>query len=192
MVPVLFMFNIVHLIIVIRDYYTVSKTDLYLCSNTSSPYNGYIQRVQRVHVLIVQATLIGVHLVPVIKKKLTKQCICTSASNGTCSTTKTEYRCAAGYYGTSTNGTSGYSPCSNTGSARKQYGSGTNIYPTSDAGVTMPQLTNAITQPVLIKILPEHIQLVQNVITNNIISFTKKKSRQKVGFLTYIHIQRLT
>ncbi|MDE6478344.1 MAG: hypothetical protein K2L94_03800, partial [Alphaproteobacteria bacterium] len=45
------------------------------------------------------------------EKKVTRTCNC-----NTCSAT-TSYRCAAGYYGTSTNGTSGCTRCPNNGSS---------------------------------------------------------------------------
>lgn len=46
-------------------------------------------------------------------KKATRRCICSSGTP-TCTIVKTDYKCNAGYYGSSTNGTSGCTKCPTT------------------------------------------------------------------------------
>lgn len=44
------------------------------------------------------------------EKRTVKSCDCDTSTSATCKSTQ-EYRCATGYYGTSSNGTSGCNPC---------------------------------------------------------------------------------
>jgi len=63
-----------------------------------------------------------------------RSCSATGAS-GTCNAS-TQYRCAAGYYGTSTNGTSGCNPCPEWKDVYANSARTTKVYGTSSAGAT--------------------------------------------------------
>jgi len=63
-----------------------------------------------------------------------RSCSATGTS-GTCNAS-TQYRCAAGYYGTSTNGTSGCNPCPEWKDVYANSARTTKVYGTSSAGAT--------------------------------------------------------